>query len=158
MRYRYVSLQAEQSPPCFSFFSPPSTGWKDKERNTQYHLLIEYAHENICIQPPTYVKTCNKNYIWKKQFMLRQFRSYTFQEKYWLPKHNKENYLNWIKFYTAYAIKTPCQRAHGTGPLLIPDVYLLATGGKNSIFPVVINSCIHCLSREKKKKLIKPNV
>jgi hypothetical protein len=56
-------------------------------------------------------------------------------------------HLDRVEFYTMHSINTPCECANGVCSTLIPDIKLLTTCCKGTIFPVMINTCKHCLKK-----------
>lgn len=60
-----------------------------------------------------------------------------------------ESYFHGVEVDRAEAVHTPGERADGAAPLLIPDVHLLATRSKQTLLPVMVQACKHCLHGDK---------
>lgn len=59
------------------------------------------------------------------------------------------SYFHRVEVDRAEAVHTPGERADGAAPLLIPDVHLLATRSKQTLLPVMVQACKHCLHGDK---------
>lgn len=59
------------------------------------------------------------------------------------------SYFHGVEVDGAEAVHPPGEWADGAAPLLIPDVHLLATRSKQTLLPVMVQACKHCLHRDK---------